>query len=582
MKPTIVRLPDFDRNDEHVYQLNWLGKVRRRGHRFEIFTRFVPEDTRRGRSRPYDCWVRLTDIPFLIADSRWYRGVMVRKPTNVREIRLWDTRIIKIHSLSMKPKEGALCFGSAYPIAFDRPASPVAEFEDEDGSRLFVPTTEIYRSHYFGIPRAQAGILHGLHRGGIANPSFEAWDPTLTSWTREEFGIARIAPARFLQTHQVAYVARILFSEPGRQTLDKLQDWVLKFFTQAEGAHQALPAKLLPIPKLPYPKATWEASIVALPPDQDGRECLLVTHIESFDAPEPYLELERVEPRAPRTTDEEAIGPGGSGRGEVLDPITHDSVDSIDDGWDPALEPIAVANVITIDKAARRRLPTRIVRDPTASMGGSTRLVHSKVETRTASTQAYGPYSSGVAPLLFADVDPWPNRDESMDVAYEAIRRAAMQAVTMHLKMGISAEVRFLPDDRHAYAFEIRRAASSRSRSGTRQFVIAHVRLGSKHVVIIEPQRRSKAEKIPLGIAWRVGEHAYGSIDLDGIRHIVRHMEDVVSERRSWIRLNGLVSQFKAVAVWHPAASITQEKAIATLSERILARLLEAIGDLRI
>ena len=82
------------------------------------------------------------------------------------------------------------------------------------------PITEIYRSHYFGIPRTQASIFHGLHRGGIDNPSFEAWDPALTSWTNKQVGIARIAPARFLQTNpsrgwtveQLAKVAALLQS----------------------------------------------------------------------------------------------------------------------------------------------------------------------------------------------------------------------------------------------------------------------------------------------------------------------------------------------------------------------------------
>lgn len=69
MKSTIVRLPDFIRSDDHVYQLNWLEMVRRQGHRLEIFTRFVSEAISTSSQEHYDCWVRLTDLPFLILGS---------------------------------------------------------------------------------------------------------------------------------------------------------------------------------------------------------------------------------------------------------------------------------------------------------------------------------------------------------------------------------------------------------------------------------------------------------------------------------------------------------------------------------
>ena len=189
MKGVTVRLDCLDRGDDLFYRLNWLGKVRRR-QRFEIFGRFVSESVPDERPRQFDCWLRLTDFPFLIIGSRWFRGSMVGKPSAMREIRLASSNIIAVHAPTRTPQVSGLWLGTNYPLAFDQPASPLVELESADGTRLFVCIAEIYRAHYFSIPRALPGVMQGLHRSAIDNPTFMAWEPALTRWVDEESRIA--------------------------------------------------------------------------------------------------------------------------------------------------------------------------------------------------------------------------------------------------------------------------------------------------------------------------------------------------------------------------------------------------------
>lgn len=579
MIPAVVCLPELNRGDDRVYRLNWLGKVRRQGRRFEVFARFVAEPCPPRPARHFDAWIKLTDFPFLIAGSRWFRGVMIGKPLSLRTIRLASTKIVALHSLSKVPREGALCLGSIYPLSFDSPAAPVAEFEAAGGMRVFAGVPELYRSHYFGIPIALPSVLHGLHRGALANRSIAAWDNDLTHWLDRAGGVAQIAPSKRLRTRQTAYLARLLFSESGRRTLDALQNWVTAHFTQWDPATR-LEAQLLPCPLLPYTEAVWEASVLPLPRDRDGRAQVLVTHIESFEAPEPYRELVQLDPYG-ESAGQGNDAAGSCGRGQILEPVVEGRLDDLPTGWDPALEPVVIADVATKDKAARRRVPSRIKREalPEAVRGRAPET--KRHPTTDGSTELYGPRGTGVAPIAFSDDEPWPERDGSLDVAYEAMRSAIAEAVACHQAVGIASYAHFLPDDTHAFAFAIKRNGQARAPASPRQFLVAAVRLGSRHALVLEAQRRSTSECLPLGIVWKVGEQAFAPIDTADLYEVVRHLEAAAANGHSWTRLEGLREQYRAMPVRHPAANLSGQTAIARFRERILARLIEAIGDAR-
>lgn len=202
---TRAKLPALQkRAGDRLYRLNWLKGSRWNKGRLEINACFVPEDTRAGE--PLEIWFRASDFPLLILGSRWYRGVMVGKPLGLRHLILKSARIIQVRGVAPAADDKKLLLAPSYLLADTRGNLPVLELEGFDerdeaksASRIYLPLSEAYRSHYLNIQPAIASITGGLINGALTNPGFMAWDPVATHWLmkRQEWrGLPRLPGCR--------------------------------------------------------------------------------------------------------------------------------------------------------------------------------------------------------------------------------------------------------------------------------------------------------------------------------------------------------------------------------------------------
>lgn len=584
MKPAVVRLPDLDRKNHRVYILNWLGRVTYRDRRLRICASFVADPVTGGADSSFEAWIRLSDLPFLIIGSRWFRGVMVGKPLGLQTIELATTRIESVIGVSHS-RPGRALLEHVHPLSGLKSPGPLLEFTAKDGARVFLPLAELYRSHYLCIPRTLQSITGGLIKDALSNPEFAAWDPADTHWIEEAAGIAQIAPAPFIPEQHAKRLARLIFSPFGRKSLEDIHAWMIKEFAQPMADVASAPEVLLPIIKVPYPRGLWHGSVHDLPPDPNGRPRLLVLHLERFDAPEPFRELVVVEPRPPRDLENSGNGGGGGRRADTLEPDPKDPTDDVESGWDPALEPVVVDDVLPRDEATNRRRALRKQREPGVSNGGSRPGRDVDVDVDAASTDPYGRRGSGIAPIVFSDGD-WDARTQSLDASYEAIRAAADSLIRRYRERGLSAGIEFIPDDTHACAFRVPASDSSRALAVAvpRQYVIAELKLNGKYLYAIDPEQRCDTDSFPLGIVWRPADDdarpAFVRMDSGDLNAIVCDFESSARAGLSWTRLPGLERRAKALAVPHPSESRSAEEAKILFSRRIEKRLIEIASDL--
>lgn len=592
MKASHVRLASLKgASRDRVYQLNWLKGCRWAKKRLEVQVVFIPEDS----SDPQHClyrWVRATDFPFLIVGSRWYRGVMVGKPLGLRRLRIPNAQSMRVHGLTTSGDPNKIDLAPAWALRDSNGNCPVLEFQgfsegDQKGPayRIFLPLSEAYRSHYFNVPVAIPSILGGLISGTMSNPSFEAWDPEGTHWIDRAAGLARITPARTLPQSVTKLLARSIFSEPGRASLIKIHRWIQSSFIASSPNQRGQSLSWLRFVNLPYSRAVWDASVVPMPDGADGRRRLLVLHIESFDAPEPFKELEIVGAAPGESTNGENGSRQGGG-GMLLGPDPDDPIDNVDEGWDPQLEAVAVEDVISKDERAIRRVP-RVVR-PHSNRDNSTRPGERRVvSVSKGSTQAFGFPASGVAPLVFTYDDAPSEPRDSLRDSTKAIQRALASLVERHRRHGIEARGRLLPSESKVYEFRV--PASDTDRAITvavpRQFVIAEVCVRQKYAYVIEPERRSEHQPLPLGVLWLDGgegisrPQVFSTFDL---HRVVQHVESAAREGHSWIRRVRAAGQFGAYPVIHPPHNPPSPEALERFSSRIVNQLLKVIGDVAV
>lgn len=573
---------------DKVYRLNWLRGTRWHRGQLEIQAVFVPEGSA-SSAEDVVAWIRASDFPFLILDSRWYRGVMVGKPFGLRRLVIREAQKRHLRGVSRDADSSKLTLARAYPLAEGGGNNPVLEFQgfdegDEhgDGYRVYLPLTETYRSAYFDLPIALPSIIGGLINGAMHNPAFEAWDPQGTHWVDQVAGVARITPARTLPQSVTKRLARSIFSRPGRTALVGIHSWIQKSFAALTPDKLRTARAWLPLVPLPYQRAVWEASVVELAPADDGRRQLLVLHIDSFDAPEPFNELEIIAPPAHEPEGERGEDQGGRG-GKLLDPVPDDALDDVEDGWDPRYEPVSIEQVAARDERARRRVP-RVVRSDPGREGGGVRGGREQAEVSEGSTQASGEPAKGAAPLVFGDDDPAVIPNDNMLASMEAVRRAVGQVVALHSQRGIAAHARLLPSDTHVYQFRVPASDSERARAQAipRQFVIAEVCVGQRHAYVVEPERRSEHQPLPLGVVWLKGsggQRRHGRFSTDQVHQIVQQVETSVRLSESWLRRVREADQIDAHRVNHAPGAPPSCEALTRFSNRIAAKLMQVVGD---
>lgn len=573
-----------------TYNLSWLRGTRWNNGELEIQAIFVPERPHSSANN-FSCWIRVSDFPFLILGSRWHRGIMVGKPLGLRRLTIPKAKNYRPRGVTTIDDGDKLNIYPSYVLAEGRGNNPVLEFEgfeegDEYGHpyRIYLPLTEVYRSTYFGIPVALPGILGGLINGAMTNPRFEAWDPDGTDWIDWPAREARITPARSLPHELAKRLARLIFSDQGNAALLSIHRWVQASFVAPDVDNKDRARPWLPIVRLPYERVVWDASVVELPLDNDGRRQLLVLHIDSFDAPEPFNELEIV---APPLTGSDGDGDGRGGRGgKLLKPEPDDPVDDVDDGWDPQLEPVAIDDVIARDERVRRRFP-RVVR-PEAKRGsygiggggGSGKVV----AVKKVSTQASGPINKGTAPLVFTNDDLAEKPEKSLIPSIRAIYYATASVVSRHRKLNIPATARFLPRISKVFSFRVPASDSELAKivAVPRQYVIVEVRVRQRFAYVIEPERRSKHQPLPLGVIWLtetgcgIGHAAFSN---EHFQRVVQTIETAARTGHSWIRKVAESRGFGVRPVIHSAGSPPSAEAVVRFSERIAAQLMAVIGD---
>lgn len=568
-----------------TYRLSWLRGTRWINGQLEIQAIFVAESL-----EPADVvsrWIRASDFPFLILGSRWYRGIMVGKPLGLRRLAVPKAQNYRPRGITTLGGGYKLNVHPFYALAEGGGNNPVLELEGfEEGNeyehplRIYLPLTEVYRSNYFGIPVALPGILGGLISGAIAHPRFEAWDPNGTDWIDRSAREARITPARALPQELAKRLARFIFSEHGKAALLSIHRWIQSSFVAPDIKNRREIKPWLPIVGLPYERAVWDASVVELPVDENGTRQILVLHIDSFDAPEPFNELEIV---APPSTESGGDGDGQGGRGGMLlEPAPSEQVDDVEDGWDPQLEPVAIDDVIARDERIRRRLP-RMVRSEARGRSLGSRGGSKVIEVDKVSTQASGTTNKGAAPLVFTDDDPTAEPADSLRHSIQAIRRAVESVVLRHQRDGLTAYARFLPSDSKVFEFRVPASESERAKAlaVSRQYVIAEVSVGRRFAYVIEPERRSEHQPLPLGVAWltgRDGATRNGAFSTEHIHHLAQTVETAAREGHSWVRKAAESKGLGVRSVIHAAGNPPSQEGLIRFSDRIAAQLMAVIG----
>ncbi len=589
MKAAHVRLAALsDIDPDVIYRLNWIKRCRWQDGRLEVQAVFADE----GSSDPSDHlyrWIKASDFPFLIIGSRWYRGAMVGKPLVRKRLVLKSTATKPrgVTTSGEDPKK--LSLAPAYKLVSDTGNTVVLELSghdegsiDKEPSRIYLPLSEVYRSHYFSIPSALPSVLGGLINGAFSNESLQAWDPEGTGWINEVTREARITPTPRLTHDLTKRLARTVFSSDGARALRIIHNWIQSAFASPEPMPHKHIREWLPIVPLPYNSATWDASVVRLPADPEGRKQLLVLHIESFDAPEPYLELEIVS-----TQSSSNFGDGLSlhgGGGKILEPDPHAEIDDIDLGWNPSLEPIEIDDVIARDERAARRVP-RVASPYSHASGGRLKGVES-IEVGQGSTQAFGNPGRSVAPLIFTDGDEMSDPRPSLMDSIRAIRQATEFVVSAHRKQHIIAHYRFLPCESKVYEFRVPASESRRAMNAAipRQFVVAEVRVGARYAYVFEPERRNESQPLPLGVIWlseREGNSGHRLLSSDDLYTIIQQIESSIRDGHSWIRSVENQGHAHARAVIHAAGNPPEIASLKRFSNRIATQLMTVVGDVR-
>ena len=591
MTATVVRLPDFDPNDGNTYVLNWVGLARRdpaKSSRYQVFVRFLDKA---GKASSLDWWVSFLYFPFLILGSEWHRGVMVGKPTSSTALSFEVHSPPVWHLPSKAAREGYLCFGEGYPLAFDTPAAPVLEIATRNNEILYVPLSEILRAHYFFLPRAIPSLLGGLIvLGHMAVQTMEAWRPDETRWIDKEEGIAKIHRSRFITDEDAKRLARLIFDPIGESNLKALRHWVEVNFTETQQGARSIQRPALPRLTLPYPAASWRAATCLLPPSADGRRRRLVLQILDFEAPEPYrhLHLDADDLAPEGSSGGDGTGNEGHPRGKVLEPQPLLQLPADDGHSDDRKRSICLDEIISIDSASVRRQPIKPRRD---------RFVRDRREpgerpqpapVASGGLAEPGPGGDDRAPVIFNSEGVWPHHKPGLAFIAEHAVAAVAWLIQQHRAIGIQAEYRLLPENGHAYSFVVPKDGSEYaiSRAVARQFLVVEVRIAGRHAYVVEPEQRLPTDSFPLGIwATRPSAHTPPTcrpITLAEIERIATCFEMAHRGGWSWLRTKELKDEFEAIAVRHAPRDDPSDAALEGFRRRIVDAIARLIGDMRI
>jgi hypothetical protein len=587
MPSPIVRLTEIDAADDRVYVLNWLGLARRSPvdhESYEVFVRFVDQE---GKSKPQDRWIRFECFPFLLLGSEWRNGIMVGKPAGVRWVNLDAKPRLTWHRLSKTSKPGFLTFDRYYPLAIDNPAAPVLEISTRQREILYVPLSELLRSHYLFDARLLPSFLGGLiGTGSLAAPSLQAWDPDSNETCWVEPGVAQIRRAKFLSDDSAKRVARLIFDPAGKANLLQLRRWIESHFVQNRQGAQVGRGVELPRLTLPYATGGWNVSTIPLERHPDGRLRSLVLHIVNFEADEPYRVLRvkenftEVEPDAEAPRDETHAG------GKVLKPAPGPEL-PIDGGdSDGRFIAISLDDIVTVDRASRRRSVVK-PRNDGPDVDRINLGVGGTAHVGSGGLRVSGPDGKGRAPIVLVAGDGWPQRSETLRVLGKEIIVAAQRVVDAHRAKLIEGECSWLPDADHAYNFLIPRQDTeySRERAVWRQFLVLEVRIANRFAYVIEPQQRIPTESFPLGVwttctsmSHQITARQFSSRQIE---QIALAFEGANREGHSWIQTKSLKEEFKSVGVRHAPRDEPSETAMQGFRDRISGALFKLIGDAR-
>lgn len=586
MSKQSIKLPYLDPGTDREYVLNWVGLSRRVGTVFEVFVRLVDGT---GRGAALDRWIPFDQFPFLILGSEWRRGTPVRLPVNSRSVTIQASQSSTWHSPTRSPKYGGLDFGAAYALAFDSPASPVLEVSASGGQEiLYVPLSEILRTHYLFEPRLLPSFLGGLLAfGQLSSANLEAWDPARTRWLDEKERFAQIRRAKFISDYIAKRLARLLFDPYGKANLLALRRWIERhFLTSSHGPRREIRADL-PKLGLPYAKGGWTIVSRPLSRSADGRRRSLVLRILSFEAAEPYRALSLLE-------DFTEVEPGSGGAelppteehgGKLINPIPPDVL-PLDEPYSGGyVSTINIDDIVCVDKASQRR---HVIKPP--NPGPDTDRPARSVGSEyvdSGSLQLSGPGGANVGPVVLTDGDEWPPRARELSNVAEMMIDALRRLVVAHRRVDIDAAYEFLPNNTQSYSFKIPKNETEHAllRARARQFLVLQVRIANRYAYIVEPQRLFKADAFPVGV-WVTYDPPTKSVS--GIRFSSEDIELIASEfekahreGRSWVGRSEATSQYLSSSVRHPPRMLPSQGAMDGFGERVAYAVHRLIGDAR-
>ena len=577
-----ARLPEIRGLGDRECVLNWIGQARRHPNdhaRYQVFVRFAALST----NTRCDAWVSLDRFPLLILGSRWRQGLMVGKPLGVRTFTICADREPNWQDVSMTENPRRLCFGLGYPLTFDRPASPVLQVNSRRGEILYLPLSELLRSHYFSIPRALPSLLGGqMLFGSLASQGLQAWHAAGTGWLDKAAGIASIQRARFITEYQALCLARMLFSNEGEQNLKRLKQWVDTEFQVHPFRTRAEERSDLPRLGLPYRVGRWSAVAQRLQNAQTGQPRYLILQLISFDSDEPYQEL------AIATQGETTTGgnnPNGDDEarsyGKRLDPLVDEgSFELQDELADASLTPITLEDILPVDAASKRRRPIRNAENhmPSRSIAATPSR---SIVVSAGSMRESGAGGKGNAPIRPGQSrDEWPVRSDALRLLNDALHRALEPYLKAHRDLGFAANAASLPSKDEAYAFEIRPAESD-SFAKARQFLVIRVAIDSKNAYIFDAERLG-SDTFPLAVLARRGEHVFGEFSTEQVELVAQIFDRERRASRSWVTAKDLCEAFTVRAVRHPPQVETTRREMDAFIGRIVNRVLAQIGDVRV
>ena len=561
-RSAVVQMKELPEGDA-TYELRWLGALQLADSRqrpLEIHALLAAESGQRVR-----LWLPLDRMPLLMLGSRWHRKAAVAAADTPRDIEpllsMGATWVCPDSAGDVVPEDW---LGGRFPHP-----SGGWQFWAADGAQYVLPVSELIRTHYVFDPRLLPSILGGVSESmALTGRSRQAWHPDQCRWMDGPGGTAQFRISRFMSNEGAFRLARLWFSEPGRRGLSLLFHAFRRLRVTGSSPAPGSQRTGLPRVEIPYAgTAKWKVITRELPGAPGGPRRYLIVALTQHSAQPPWRELvidDGIVRRKPAGTEDPgaAVSPPSSGVPFRLEPIPKPNVTVATSATDGRYNPLRARDVQTLDLEADAFRSTR----KTASEVGPGAADPRRPGFRpvdSGGTDVPGSHAANIPVVLPGNqMSPIPG---DYAVPFGRDLRPVFEKVLTRLQDTVdpSCVGRFLPSREKAHRFElkattaktpVRPATTPDRRIKPRQLLIFELRCRDKWLYLIEPTRRSRSERFPIGIVYRSDWAGFLTGD---IVEVASAFEFATRTRRGWINhLSEFYAVLRAIGVDHPPTDL--------------------------